>query len=415
MGNFVKHFNELTPEFYSAAGGKGAMLARMFQGVYPVPEGFVILPSAFNEQGLDNSAWQEIEAYLKDIIKNSGGSAFFAVRSSGLSEDSALASFAGEFETVLNVEADKVRDAIHTVFKSTESERVKVYSSVHGFEERHKIAVVVQLMVPSELSGVLFTADPITGSHTSMAGNYVHGLGEQLVSGEANANPFRLMRPKGKYDGPKEFKQYAEELFRYANNLENDYNGPQDIEWALAKDKLYILQSRPVTSLRTINYDSYEINESLDGDFLWTNNNVGEAIPDVMTPFTWSLIRELDIECQRITGYYLWSGNICGRVYTNVSMLLSIMPQFGLSLNWGKQLIGDVFGNIPNDIEVPLYPFEKVALIKELIQRGKKNVKRIKEAQKTNNIISISPSDGVMRSSNRSMISIRVSNCSIFG
>ncbi|KLU63725.1 chondramide synthase cmdD [Desulfosporosinus acididurans] len=382
MGNFVQPFKELAPEFYSVAGGKGGMLARMYQSGYPVPEGFVILPSAFHEQGLNDKAWHEIQAYLSDIVKNYEGVAFFAVRSSALSEDSASASFAGEFETVLNVEADKVSDAVYTVFMSTQSERVKVYSSVHGFDKAHEIAVVVQLMVQSEISGVIFTADPITGSHTCMMGNYVYGLGEQLVSGEVNANPFKLIRPKGKYDGPSEFKQYASELFRYAINLEKEYNGPQDIEWAVVKGKVYLLQSRPVTSLRTINYDSYEINDSCDGDFLWTNNNVGEAIPDVMTPFTWSLIRELDLECQKVTGYYLWSGNIYGRVYTNVSMLLSIMPQFGISLNWGKKLIGDVFGKIPDNVEVPIYPFEKIALLKELVQRGKKNVKRIKEAQK---------------------------------
>ena len=237
-------------------------------------------------------------------------------------------------------------------------------------------------MVPSEISGVLFTADPITGSHAGMTGNFVYGLGEQLVSGEANAHSFTLSGPKGKYDAPREIKWYATELFNYAIKLEKEYNCPQDIEWVVAKGRIYILQSRPITSLRTINYDTYEINESRDGDFLWTNNNVGEALPDVMTPFTWSLIRELDLECQRLTGYYLWSGNICGRVYSNISMMLSIMPQLGISLKWGKKLIGDVFGNIPDHIEVPLYPFVKIELLKELVQRGKRNVKRMKEAQR---------------------------------
>jgi len=382
MGNLVKHFKELTPELYSVAGGKGGMLARMFQSAYPVPEGFVIFPSAFLEQKLSDKTWAEIQAYLNDLAKNVEGVASFAVRSSALSEDSPLASFAGEFETVLNVKAEKVREAIYTVHDSSHSERVKVYSSVHGIDQNHKIAVVVQLMIQSEIAGVLFTAQPITGSHTSMSGNFVYGLGEQLVSGEANAYPFKFLRPKGKYDGPREFKKYAAELFRYAVKLEKEFDGEQDIEWAVVKGKVYILQSRPVTSLRTINYDTYEINESRDGDFLWTNNNVGEALPDVMTPFTWSLIRELDLECQKLTGYYLWSGNICGRVYSNVSMLLSLMPQFGISLKWGKKLIGDVFGNIPDQVEVPLYPFARIPLLKELVQRGRKSFRRIKEARK---------------------------------
>ncbi|GBF31823.1 phosphoenolpyruvate synthase [Desulfocucumis palustris] len=190
MINMVKNFKELTSELQAFAGGKGGMLARMFQGGYPVPEGFVVLPSAFQEEKLNRKAWQEILIFLNAIRKNNEG-ALFAVRSSALSEDSAQASFAGEFETVLNVGTDKeIQEAIYTVFRSRQSERVKAYSSVQGIDQSHQIAVVVQLMVPSEISGVLFTADPITGSFASMIGNYVHGLGEQLVSGEANAYDF---------------------------------------------------------------------------------------------------------------------------------------------------------------------------------------------------------------------------------
>lgn len=382
MMNLVKSFKELTPESLKFAGGKGSMLARLFQSGYPVPEGFVILPEAFQKARLNDEAIHEILAYLNKMRKNNEDTKF-AVRSSALSEDSAEASFAGEFDTVLNVVTDEeILNAIYTVFKSSESERVKVYSTHKGINESHKIAVVIQRMVQSEISGVLFTADPITGSHKSMVGNYVHGLGEQLVSGEANAYAFKFMRPNGKYDGPVEFKKFASELYKHASRIEEEYGCPQDIEWAAAGEKLYLLQARPITTLRTINYDTYEINESRDGDFLWTNNNVGEALPDVMTPFTWSIIRELDMECQKVTGYYLWSGNICGRVYSNISMILSIMPQFGIGIKFGKKLIGDVFGNIPDNLDVPIYPFSKIQLLKDLSKRGSKNIKRIKEAQK---------------------------------
>lgn len=382
MVNTVKSFQELSSELLPLAGGKGGMLARMFQGGYPVPEGFVILPSAFQGDKLHNEAWEQIQINLKQLRENHD-SVLFAVRSSALSEDSAQASFAGEFETVLNVKTDQeALEAINTVFLSKQSERVKTYSSVHGIESSHLIAIVVQIMVPSEMAGVLFTADPITGSHRHMLGNYVYGLGEQLVSGEADAQDFKIALPKGKYQGPGDLKKYASRLYKLSATLEKDFGGPQDIEWAVAEDQLFILQSRPITTLQTINYDTYEINESLNGDFLWTSNNVGEALPDVMTPFTWSLIRELDIECQKMTGYYLWSGNICGRVYSNISMVLSIMPQFGISLNYGKKLISDVFGNIPNNVKIPLYPFSKIALIKDLSQKGKKSLKRIQDAKK---------------------------------
>jgi len=319
----VKSFKDLTPELQSYAGGKGGMLARMFQSGYPVPEGFVVLPSSFQGEKLNSQAWNEILTLLSAIRKNNQG-ALFAVRSSALSEDSTQASYAGEFETVLNVGSDKeIEEAIYTVFRSRHSERVKVYSSVQGMDLSHQIAVVVQLMVPSEISGVLFTADPISGSFSNMVGNYVYGLGEQLVSGEVNAHDFRISRPKGKYDGPKELMKYAKKLYRYAAKLEKEQGSAQDIEWAVANGKLYILQARPITTLSSGDLDTYEINESLTGDALWVNTNVGEAIPDVITPLTWSIVRALDIESGFVPGYYLWSGNICGRIYSNISQRLS--------------------------------------------------------------------------------------------
>lgn len=369
MIDMVKSFKELTPELQAIAGGKGGMLARMYQGGYPVPEGFVVLPSAFQGETLNNEAWDEILQFLNKIRRNNEG-ALFAVRSSALSEDSVQASFAGEFETVLNVKTDdKVLEAIYTVLQSRQSERVKVYSTVQGIDQSHQIAVVVQLMVPSEISGVLFTADPITGSYTSMIGNYVHGLGEQLVSGEANAQDFRLSRPKGKYDGPDEFKKYADNLYQYAAKLEKGLGSPQDIEWAVAGGKLYLLQARPITTLTTGNLDTYEINESLAGDALWVNTNVGEAIPDVVSPLTWSIVRSLDNEISFVPGYYLWSGNICGRIYSNISQRLSAITALYGNAKIGFKILGEIFGQVPEGLTIPVYPFSKMELLKVIIPR----------------------------------------------
>lgn len=382
MSNMVKAFREITPELQESAGGKGSMLSRMYQDGYPVPEGFVVLPSAFQGKKLNNKAWDEIKTLLEDIRKNNK-EALFAVRSSALSEDSIQASFAGEFETVLNVKTDKeVQEAIYTVFRSKESERVKAYSSVQGMEQSHQIAVVIMLMVQSEISGVLFTADPITGSHTSMVGNFVYGLGEQLVSGEANAYPFKLMRPKGKYEGPNDFKKYASELYKYAARLVKELGSQQDIEWAVAKRKLYILQARPITTLKTGNPDTYELNDTLDGDFLWTNTNVGEAMSDVFTPFSWSVIRKLDEEQMIVPGYYLFSGNICGRMYSNVNMALSMYPAFGKDYKPVLKKMNDIFGRMPQEINIPIYPFSGFWLIKAMIPGLIHTLRKSKEAEK---------------------------------
>ncbi|NRT36537.1 pyruvate,water dikinase [Clostridium beijerinckii] len=382
MLDMIKSFKELTPELQSLAGGKGCMLSKMFQAGYPVPDGFVILPSAFNENNLNEDAWNKIKHYLKEIRKDNE-SVLFAVRSSALSEDSAQASFAGEFETVLNVKTDEeIQSAIYEVFSSRESERVKAYSSVQGMDQSHQIAVVIQIMIQPEISGVLFTADPITGSHESMTGNFVFGLGEQLVSGEANAYPFNIMRPKRKYEGPSEFKKYASELYKYASKLEEEYGTHQDIEWTVSNGKLYILQARPITTLITGNPDTYEWNDTLDGDFLWTNTNVGEAMSDVFTPLSWSIIRALDEEQMTIPGYYLFSGNICGRSYTNISYALSLYPAFGKDIKSLIKTMSEVFGQMPEEIEIPIYPFSKLGLIKGMAPKLKYRLKNIIKASK---------------------------------
>ncbi|AOT71969.1 PEP/pyruvate-binding domain-containing protein [Geosporobacter ferrireducens] len=377
MENMVRSFNALTPEFQSLAGGKGGMLGRMYQRGYPVPEGFVVLPSAFQGETLNKEAWNAIKAAL-DEIRERNEEVRFAVRSSALSEDSAQASFAGEFETVLNLKTDEeIQKGIYTVFESRVSERVKAYSSVQGMEQVHQIAVVVQLMVQSEISGVLFTADPITGSYKNMIGNYVHGLGEQLVSGEANAYDFKLVRPKGRYEGPDEFAKYASMLYQYAAKLEKELEHPQDIEWAVAKGKLYLLQSRPITTLTAGNIDTYDINYSLTGDEIWINTNVAEAIPDVLAPFTWSIGKQLDEALNFIPGYYVFSGNICGRPYMNISRRVSVISSvLGKYSKGALKMIYDLYGELPEGMQMPIHPFSRFELLKvmfPLIIRFSKN------------------------------------------
>jgi phosphohistidine swiveling domain-containing protein len=383
MTNMVKSFKELTPELQRFAGGKGGMLAKMFLGGYPIPEGFVILPPAFQNEELNPKAWDEIRAHLNAIREEHNG-ARFAVRSSALSEDSASASYAGEFETVLNVTTDQeIQEAIYTVFRSRESERVRVYSTVQGVAHSHEIAVVVQLMVQSEMSGVLFTADPITGSYASMIGNFVYGLGEQLVSGEADAYTFKLIRPKGKYEGQDELKPYASQLYKLAAKLEKELSAPQDIEWAVADGQLYLLQARPITTLSPGNLETYEINDSLVEDALWVNTNVAEAVPDVFSPLTWSLVREYDIETNYVPGYYVWSGNIYGRVYSNISRRISVAAMItGMSVKRVVNLFGDLFGPIPEGMSIPIYPATRLELIRVMLPRMTRIIRKTLAANK---------------------------------
>jgi phosphohistidine swiveling domain-containing protein len=361
----VKPFNELTDEELSSAGGKGGNLARLFKVGYPVPDGLVILPEGFAREELSPEAWTRVKMLIRGI-RESVGEVSFAVRSSALSEDSAQASFAGEFETVLDVHSDEdIWEAIHTVRRSRESERVQAYSQAHGMDSSQEIAVVVQRMVHPDVSGVLFTADPVTGSTSEMMGNFVHGLGDQLVSGEANPEMFTLRNPGGQYEGPPEMRRFAPRLFDLATRLEDDLGGPQDIEWAVAEDELYLLQTRPITTMVRYNPASGEWNDSLIGDCMWTSQLVGEIIPEVMTPATWS-VWEIFFNMMRPKGYPS-VGNICGRPYMNYSLLYTMVRKFGRSPEDARAEMETKIGRLPDDMDIPMLPLTTLDLLFDIL------------------------------------------------
>lgn len=368
----VQSFDRLSEGLYLFAGGKGGTLARLYRAGYPVPNGFVILPSAFAGDELRPDAWARVQSHLARL-RRSDRQVTFAVRSSALSEDSAQASFAGEFETVLNQRSDdEILEAIGTVRRSRRSERVKAYSLAHGLDAEYpgpdwEMAVVVQHMVPADLAGVLFTADPVSGDLMHMVGNYVHGPGERLVSGEANPQAFTLKRPRGQYEGPPEMARLARKMHRLARRLEEDLGGPQDIEWVVAGRRLYLVQSRPITTMQAHNPTAGEWNDSLTGDFLWTNGNFGEAFPDVMTPFTWSVV-ERYLRANKVgrekTRYPL-GGNIGGRLYMNLSLGISSLAALGLPWKRLVRVRQETFGHFPTDI--PLVPYTPGWVLRTII------------------------------------------------
>lgn len=372
-------FNDLPPQHVALAGGKGRGLAQLTQAHYPVPTGFIILPAAFEGNTLTPAAWEQTQKQLAQLRARKGQTAF-AVRSSALSEDSAHASFAGEFETVLNVKSDaEIRAAIEQVRRSRHSARVQVYSAAQGLPTQHEMAVVVQRLVRAEFSGVLFTADPVTGSRAKMLGNFIHGLGEALVSGEETAQTFSVTRPKGKYSGPSELRRYAPALHRLARRIEDDFNGPQDIEFAIADGKVHLLQARPITTLSAHNPRTGEWNDSRAGDYLWTNSNFGEAIPDVMTPLTWSLIQAFQAVTFPVTipGRHPVMGNIGGRFYLNLSLPASLFAALGMNRERLKYESEEFFGNLPDDIEVPLIPFDRWKILKIFLPYAFTAIRRV--------------------------------------
>jgi pyruvate,water dikinase len=366
MTDKVRHLSELTSEQQQIAGGKGGTLAQLYQAGYPVPDGFVILPPAFIDDKIAPEAWELVREYLtrmRDADKGIG----FAIRSSALDEDSARASFAGEFETVLNARTnEEIRQAICTVRHSRHGERVQAYSQTQGIDTAHEIAVVVQRMVPADLSGVLFTADPITGSRATMVGNFVHELGDRLVSGETTGREFTLTRPKGQYEGPADLKRYARRLYKLANRAEKELGHPQDIEWAIAGGKLFLLQSRPITTLIGHNPTTGEWNDSLTGDYLWSNVNFGEAVSDVMTPLAWTVLRLILEEWTFLPGYHT-TGNIGGRPYLNISILATVLYALGKSRqDLLKTMESTLYMGLSEEMDIPVIPLSRWSLLSNL-------------------------------------------------
>ncbi len=358
-------FEDLARDQEPLAGGKGRTLARLYRAGFPVPAGFIILPDAFAGDDLTHEAWALAQTQLTRLRAADKGGAF-AVRSSALVEDSAQASFAGEFETVLDVRTDEeIRQAIRLVRRSRDSARVQAYSQAQGLGQAiQEIAIVVQRLVRADYSGVLFTADPVTGDLMHMVGNFVQGMGEKLVSGQTNPQTFKLARPKGTYSGPAQLKRLARKLFRSACKLEKELGGPQDIEWALAGGQLYILQARPITTFNGYKADTAEWNDSLRGNFLWSGTNLVENAPYVLTPFTCSLRKGLvydgvdfsESSSIGVDGYPM-AGIIGGRGYINLSIQVSASrPFFRGDTRKALQQATAWWGGVPEDVEIPLVP-----------------------------------------------------------
>ncbi|MDD1673020.1 MAG: phosphoenolpyruvate synthase, partial [Methanomicrobiales archaeon] len=224
--------------------------------------------------------------YLKTEIKKAyqamGKNVVVAVRSSATAEDLPGASFAGQQETFLNIVGfDDLLEAVQKCWASLFTPRAIYYRSRQGFQDRQvNIAVVVQQMIPAEKAGVMFTSHPVTGEpETIVEGSW--GLGEAIVSGTVSPDKYVYNRRKGKVvdrvigtkkiaivpDGKKGTKEVelsrekqegqalsedeVRNLAEFGKIAEEHYGSPQDVEWAIVKDQIYILQSRPITTIKT--------------------------------------------------------------------------------------------------------------------------------------------------------------------
>ncbi len=305
-----------------------------------------------------------------------------AVRSSATAEDLPEASFAGQQETFLNVAgAEQLLEAVRRCWASLWTARAISYRAQRQIRtDKISIAVVVQELIDAEASGIAFTADPVTGDDTMIEINAAWGLGEAVVGGQVTPDTItverasrRIMRtvintktvmtqitdggvsaepvPRNQQNAPVLSEPQTLQLVDLAIMVEDLSKNPVDIEWCRKGDQLFVLQARPITS--AIHPDPW--NDSRSGDFLWTNTNVGEAIPDVMTPATWSMVQVFLTDAMATASIppYVGYGRIGGRIYLNLSVLVTLSGAVGVNQQSYRSLTEEVFGRLPDDLEIP--------------------------------------------------------------
>lgn len=249
------------------AGGKAANLARLLQAGFPVPEGFVITTlahAAYVSEMPERASEKEMREYflstpvdpvwqsrLKREAERLDGLSL-AVRSSGIAEDSRRASFAGQYDTFLNVQgAENVELAARKCWASALGGHLLHYREQQQIQAG-AMAVLIQPMLAPDAAGVAFTANPVNGDRSEIVVSAVRGLGERLVSGTATPDEWSVRGNEAASASTPEQAVDREQVLRIAElarATETFFGQPQDIEWAICGDKLYLLQARPITTL----------------------------------------------------------------------------------------------------------------------------------------------------------------------
>jgi rifampicin phosphotransferase len=245
ISSVVRPLSEVRMADAGEVGGKAAGLGELIAVGARVPDGVVLTAAA---AAMNVSEREPLLRAAADAL----GSGPFAVRSSGIAEDGAEASYAGMYETVLGVPADDLAAATNRSLASAGAARVTAYAAATpGADAR--MAVIIQRMVAPAAAGVVLTADPITGDRDATVISAVRGIGDRLVSGEAigdewvvvNGDATPRRQPEHALD-----RRQAMQVASEARRIAAARGAPQDIEWAIdAEGTLWILQARPMTAL----------------------------------------------------------------------------------------------------------------------------------------------------------------------
>lgn len=233
---------------YDHVGGKGYNLHRLLKAGLPVPRAAVIRPQSIDVDVLINK--------LKTLEWIDSAS-LYAVRSSGVGEDSQEKSWAGIFDSYLFIEPDNIAHHVQKVIDSMDATRYKKYSTESGIEIG-SMAVIVQEMIHAEYAGVTFTTSPIEGDDRIALIEVVEGVGESLVSSQKTPATLRVNKmtdiARIQQAGDDSIEEevlikICELLMPYMHEIERLYGQPMDVEWAIKDEKVFILQARPITTI----------------------------------------------------------------------------------------------------------------------------------------------------------------------
>ena len=377
-------------------GAKAAGLAALGRARLPVPPWFVLSSAARDASGaLRGEAREELDSAVRALAADG---ALLAVRSSAADEDGASHSYAGQLESFLFVHPDDVAERVVDVWRSAAAERVAAYRMGHGLSAQASLpAVLVQRMIEADAAGVAFSADPVTGRRGICVVASSWGLGTTVVSGEGDADEFHVDRDgrivyrtiatksvalrrgsdgvAGSWaeplqpsmaDAPSLDDERVAEIAALARAAAASVGAPQDVEWALADGRVWLLQSRPITSLAAL--------PDPDGALsIWDNSNIVESYGGVTTPLTYTFARnayeEVYRQFCRIVGVPAWKiersadafrsmiGFVRGRIYYNLvswHRVLALLPGYALNRRFMEQMMGvreglppDALGHTP--------------------------------------------------------------------
>ena len=428
INQYVLYFTEIDRSSLANVGGKGANLGELCHvpGI-AVPAGFCVVTRAYtdfvntskefaallksleiiNVEALEELkvAGERMRTHLENLNipshiqqeiiqawRKTGSHHAYAIRSSATAEDLPGASFAGQQDTFLNIEGEKkILDCVRKCWASLFTDRAIAYRQKNGFEhDKVLLSVVVQRMVFPEVSGIMFTADPVTGNRKIVSIDASFGLGEALVSGIVSADLYQVKSDKiiKKQIAKKEIAIYARpeggttqvelagemqtapalseeqvvRLARMGRSIEEHFGSPQDIEWCLADNEIFIVQSRPITTL-------YPVPRVAD-DKLHLFLSIGhvQMMTEAMKPLGISVLRTLvpfrKSSPQDESELLLEVG---GRLYLDINLLLEYpqlrkrLPELLLNVDeLLSQAVQDFIGKEEFQTEAGVQPGKKV-------------------------------------------------------